>query len=200
MPLIMPTYTGFVNSDFYLSHNVQTFTSPLSGSMQRVVLPGAKWKASYTLPPMKKDVARIWHNFFRQLRGSVNTFVAYDAEYKGHRGNASSVGLVNGADQIGYSVITDGWGSNQIIFRVGDYIKINGELKSVTADIISDGAGNAVINFEPAIRNSPADNSEVIYYQFDVEMIITDVDFDSWVSNEAGVYLPKTFNAMEVLA
>ena len=72
--------------------------------------------------------------------------------------------LVNGANQTGASLVTDGWGINASdVLRGGDIIRIAG-LKPVfvvTADVGSDGSGAATLSLNPPIfaGGSPADNA-----------------------------------------
>ena len=101
-------------------------------------------------------------------------------------GVASGTPLVNGAGQSGNSIVTDGWtASISGILKKGDIITFagvygvnpinkqsTGELKQfvVTADVNSDGAGNATVPISPAIITSgnyqnvtagPADNAAI---------------------------------------
>ena len=74
--------------------------------------------------------------------------------------SASSTPLVNGANQTGSSIITDGWTVSAAILKAGDIIKFDGvyyvnpmsgeataDLAQfvVTADVTADGSGNATI-------------------------------------------------------
>lgn len=94
--------------------------------------------------------------------------------------------LVNGASQTGDSLVTDGW-SNSItgLLKKGDLIRISGvhsvnpinqistgveQTFLVTADVNSDGSGNATIPISPSITvtgayatvaSSPADNAAI---------------------------------------
>ena len=67
---------------------------------------------------------------------------------------------MNGANQTGSSIVTDGWTNNAAILKAGDIIKFDGvyfvnpmsgeataDLAQfvVTADVTADGAGNATI-------------------------------------------------------
>lgn len=94
--------------------------------------------------------------------------------------------LVNGASQTGSSLVTDGWTASAAarlnqgdVFTIAGVYAVNpqtrqttGQLRQfvVTADVSSDGAGNATINIYPAIVTSgakqnvtagPADNAAI---------------------------------------
>lgn len=103
------------------------------------------------------------------------------------RGTATGTPLVNGANQTGSSLVTDGW-TNTItgILKVGDVFTIAGvfsinpvsrlstgnlqQFVVTTVDVNSDGSGNATVAISPAITTSgqyqtvsasPADNAAI---------------------------------------
>lgn len=70
-------------------------------------------------------------------------------------------GNVSGAGQSGNSIITNNWPLSDTILKVGDVFQIETQLYMVTVNAVSNGSGVATINFEPAIRISPADGTKV---------------------------------------
>ena len=148
MPIItLPATPGYQTSSFSLMTNTQRFVSPLDGTSQTRELPGAKWRGTYTLPPMPRAVAAPWLAALAKLRGGANRFKEGDPDCRTARGVATGTPLVNGAAQAGASLITDGWTAGQTgILLAGDYIEFtngngNAELHLVVADTNSDGAG-----------------------------------------------------------
>lgn len=104
-------------------------------------------------------------------------------------GNLGGTPLVNGADQTGSSLTTDGWtASITDVLKKGDIITLDGvnavnpltgqstgRLRQfvVTADVASDGSGNATIPISPSIvtsgprktvTGSPADNAVILIF------------------------------------
>ena len=78
--------------------------------------------------------------------------------------SAARCALVNGASQTGSKLIIDGLPtSTNGLALAGDWFEVNGELKRLTADLNSDSSGNGYLIFEPGLRNSPADNTPVIF-------------------------------------
>lgn len=103
---------------------------------------------------------------------------------------ASSTPLVNGANQSGSSVITDGWNANAAVLNRGDIVSFfatngaspvsyrdTGRKRNflVTADVTADGSGNATIPISPdmnvdatspfqTVMALPADNAPVYVY------------------------------------
>lgn len=96
-----------------------------------------------------------------------------------------STPLVNGATQTGAALVTDGWTNSTLVLTKGDLITLagvssvnplsqssTGDLQTflVTADVTSDGTGNATIPISPSIlpttaqktvTASPADNAVI---------------------------------------
>jgi hypothetical protein len=195
----MPGYPGFTNCRFGLETNTQTFTSPLTKATQRLLLGGARWNATYSLPAMNRAQAAAWKAFFDLLDGGVNTFNAYDPDCKTPRGAGGGTPLVNGGSQTGISLATKGWPANTIVLKAGDMFSF-GELKRATADVLSDGSGNATISFKPAIRTSPADSTPIVVNKPTCTMVLSDDMQAIWECNQNGIYMPKTFTAFEVFS
>jgi hypothetical protein len=199
MSIDMPSTPGFTDCKFGLVTNTQKFQSPLTNNVQRVLLGGALWNATYSLPAMKRDKAAAWKAFFLLLEGGANTFNAFDPDCKTPRGVATGSPYVYGPGQSGSVLQTNGWTPGVIgILRVGDYFAVNGELKMVTADATSFGGGNAAVNFKPALRNSPADNAPITLQRASCAMALADDMQAMWECDNLGIYQPRTFTAMEV--
>lgn len=143
--------------DWQLVSNTQTFQSPLSGAVQTVEMPGARWAAQFTLSTLDAADAAAWRVFTALLRGQSGRFTLHNLARPTPRGVATGTPVVSGAGQTGNTLATSGWtASTTGILKAGDFIGVNGELKMVVADASSDGAGLATITFEPPLRSSPA--------------------------------------------
>ena len=154
--LVLPSSPSFQTATFGLRSNTQLFTSPLSGSMQTLEMPGAVWTLDAALPPIQNAAwAAAWRVFLTQLRGQAGRFYAGDPLRKVPRGTATGTPLVAGGSQTGASLATDGWTAGVTgVLLAGDYIAFSGgsgrrELHMVTADANSDGSGNATLSIEP---------------------------------------------------
>jgi hypothetical protein len=142
---------------------------------------GHLWVFSFGLPNMPEPYAGDTRAFLVDMDGRANTcqmrVPGYSTPSNGYSG---AIGLVKGADQTGYSLETDGWPTSQTILPKGAYITVNDELKVLTAPLISDGAGEATASFKPAIRNSPADNSQIIFNNPYAVMSLADPNAAAW--------------------
>lgn len=197
MTLSLPAGINIKAVRFGLQSNTQLHISPLSQTTQRVELPGARWSATYTLSTGKRaDYAAI-QAFLVQLRGAANTFYGYDPAAKTPRGVGTGTPLVKGASQTGTSLLTDGWTAGQTgILKAGDYFQVGNELKMITADVNSDGSGNATLVFEPPLRDSPADNAPITVNTPTCVMRLVDDDQCMWDTDEGGFY-SISFSAIE---
>ncbi len=204
MPLTMPAAPGFLSSPFKLETNTQRFESPLTKNVQRVLLSGARWTCTYTLPAMNRADMANWQVFLMQLEGGVNTFYGFDPDGRTPRGAAATnpgTPLVNGAGQTGSSLIIDGAPANVTGWLLpGDYITVGTQMVMVTAPVNTDGSGNATIPFKPALRGSPANNAPVTVQNATCLMILSDDNQTGWQgrSNRVGFYDSLSFAAMEV--
>lgn len=71
-------------------------------------------------------------------------------------------GLVNGASQMGTSLITSGWPfTSSTPLKIGDMFQVEAQLYILTEDAIVDSIGEVTLQFEPAIRTPPADNAVI---------------------------------------
>jgi len=113
---------------------------------------------------MNRDqFAPIWA-FLMAQQGRFETFTFIAEDLKAPRGAAAGTPLINGASQIGTSLITDGWTNNILQLKVGDIFSIVGENKvyMVVTDGTSDGSGNLTLTISPPLLSSPADNAALI--------------------------------------
>lgn len=162
--LTMPTPNNFIDSQFGVMNQDGTFSSAFTGQIQSVEFSGAFWQGSYTIRPLKYDesLCREWQAFLLNLGGRSGRFYAFDPDRTSLVYTGASVGtpLVNGANQTGRELVTDGWTAG-ITIKAGSYIEVNDEYKMIVEDATVDGSGNATISIFPALRASPPDNEAI---------------------------------------
>lgn len=148
---------------FYAVGNTRVFPSPDARYQQRLRLGGALWRARIEYPLLDDADRRLLDAFLASLDGAWQTF--YFGPYLAglvRLGAGGGTPLVNGAGQSGSSLITDGWPNTTTVLKAGDYLHFDAggrrELKIVTSDATSNGAGQATLAIKPAIRVAPADN------------------------------------------
>lgn len=141
-----------------LQSNTETFTSPLNRSVQTVERPGARWKVSLEFPPMEANQTARLQAFLASLGGMAGRFTLWP---HGRPGTSPYAPLVNGFMSNFKELPTTSWPSNALVLRAGDYLAVGGELKIVTADVTSNGAGQATVPVAPAFRKAPVPNDVI---------------------------------------
>lgn len=164
------------------------FQSSLTGGVQTVAMPGARWFATLTWEALRlADAARL-QAMAVSLRGRANRLVLWNIARPSIRGIGGGTPLVNGAGQTGATINIDGLPSSTAgVYLAGDFLAIGGELKMVAADVNSNGSGQAAVTFEPPLRAAPADNSAIVTYQPTAKFILVSPDVSWQHSNPMSV-------------
>lgn len=137
-------------------------------SLQRQVRSrgGHRWLISSAWAVLRRSEWAAFFGFAQGQRGQYGTFTyVLPGNLSNAQGVATGTSLVNGGSQTGRSVITDGWSANITgILKAGDFIKFTGHNKVyvLTADVNSNGSGQATLAIEPALFVSPSDNELII--------------------------------------
>lgn len=150
-----------------LSSNTLTHRSDLDGTVQTVLKPGAVWMARIEYPPLRADSRDAVEAFLAQLEGQASRITVFDFSRRFPKGTALGTPLVNGGNQTGSTLVTDGWQASQpAALKVGDWFSVQTssgpELKRVRQTVVVDGAGAATIAFSPPLRKPPADNAAIV--------------------------------------
>ena len=160
----------FPTSPAFQSLAVSSFQSTfvsrsISGRRQARQIGGQYWIIRASFPPMTRAQFAPIHAFVMAQRGRYESFTLTPPVISTGLGSPAGTPLVNGADQTGRSVVTDGWNNAITIFKAGDYLKFanHDKVYTVTADATSSGAGAATISIEPALITSPANDSAITY-------------------------------------
>ena len=190
-PLTLPTVTGIKTQNWGMERVVAVTESPFTNQEQVFEHEGAQWKATFTLPPMKKDKAAVWLGFLMSLRGRRGTFKIGDQDRKTIQGVATGTILVNGASQTGNAINLDGFAnSTNNVFKAGDYIQINSYLYMISANVNSNSSGEATVYVEPSLRSGIEvinDNTTVIYTNTTTVMRLDSNELN-WDTNKVSVY------------
>lgn len=145
-----------------LVSNTQTFVSPLTGAVQTLEIPGARWRFSAAFPPLTHEQSAVMQAFLLKLRGQANRFTVPYWPRLSPRGVGGGTPLIKGGSQTGSSIDIDGCPiSTTGWLKAGDPVAFNGELRVVVSDVDSDGSGNATLVLDSPVRASPPDNDPV---------------------------------------
>lgn len=159
--------TNFVPTSSALTwhDNSIAFISPLSGQVRTESRPGGRWKLQLTLEAWKNETdpasGRVsvheLEAFLYKLNGTEHRAVIPDHSYA--RLGTGTGGLVNGAGQTGKSIITDNWPTGTKIFYAGDRFTLDGQMHVITADVTTDGSGNATLPLAHPHRTATTNNA-----------------------------------------
>lgn len=105
------------------------------------------------------DEAPAFNAFIDSLKGTYQEF-EFGPPFP-LRGAGGGTPLVNGANQNGQSLITDGWPNSTLVLKARDPIAVEANLYFMLQDVTTDGSGNATLDMWPALRSSPADNAPI---------------------------------------
>lgn len=156
--------------------NNQTYDSILTGEFQSAGLSGAKWQCTPTFSNRNGKEARDLRAFIFNQEGVAGRFNYYPASID-NLGTHAGQGVVDGAGQVGKSLITKGWDADQeLLFAAGDYLTVNGEMKMVTADV---SVGQDYIEYD-AVNYMPSPfDPEGWFHLGDTDGTITNITLEN---------------------
>ena len=143
--------------------------SPFTLEEQAFRWPGEAWSVDFRLPPYKsRSDAAQWQAFGLKLKGTYGRFLMGDPAAKMPQGSVSGPAQVNGSNQTGNILAVTGLTPSTVgILKKGDYFQVGSGISSklhfIVDDVTSDASGNASLTFEPALRYSPPDGSDVVF-------------------------------------
>lgn len=134
-------------------------TSPFSYKEKIYNHLGDRWLLDLNFESLDKAKSFALEAFLLSLNGEVGTFLWGDPTITAPMGVGTGSPQVNGANQTGNILITDGWTINVTnILRAGDYFSIGNSLYRCLTDVNSNGSGVANIDVAPRLR-TPVDNT-----------------------------------------
>ena len=125
-------------------------------------LPLYPWSAAVTA---EAQATQGWLAQLEQFRARGVIFTIVHPQRQKLFGAGGGTPLVNGANQTGASLATDGWPNTTTVLKAGDIINVGGlnPVVQVTADATTNGSGQVTLSIEPPIPvdSSPADNAAI---------------------------------------
>lgn len=201
--LTLPASACFASVNITLKRVVSETASPFTLQEQSFKWPGEQWLLEFSMPPFtRRSIASEWIAFLAKLEGKYGRFLIGDPSAKVSQGSALGNPVVQGAGQLGNTLITSGWTPNSVnVLMQGDYIQLGSGLDSKLHMIVdnasSDGSGNANLSIVPAITQSPATASSIIT-QDAKGLFRLDSNDVSWSVAPGKIYR-LSFNAKEVV-
>jgi len=168
-PLTFPTHTRPKNTNIRAVNVVAASTSPFTFRQQIVKHFGQRWEVEISLPPMKRTNAEKWVAWLISLGGIYGTFNMPLFPYTagGSASTAAGTPLVNGAGQIGQTLLIDGAPASAVGYlKAGDFIQrgagASATLHKVLTDVTSSAGGACTLELWPEMRTAVADNAAIV--------------------------------------
>ena len=160
--ITLPGGVYFENAEIGLERADQEFRSGYTGKRQVISWPYALWVFTAQTIPYDHAEAGKLRSFLAKLKGRVNLWRQPIPGSYNTAGYTGVNGRTNGSIAAGATVVpTNGWASNTLILREGDYFTINDELKIATSDVTSSSDSSALISFEPQLKRLVPNNLQL---------------------------------------
>jgi hypothetical protein len=162
--IVFPAIRAPVSAGLQLLGSTQQHVSPFDGSVQTLAMPGQRWRASMTWGPIPHTDWRPLQAFLGSLRGRAGRFTYVHPHTYRRATAAPGTPRVDGDNQTGIELATDGWTPSVLVMRAGDFLSFEDaagrrRMHHVLADVTSDSAGEATLSLVPPLRSAPADNT-----------------------------------------
>lgn len=174
-----PTTPAFRSVAFRSEHTALVDVSQ-SGKRTARDFGGHRWLFGVDHVRLTADTFWPLYAFLLKQRGRFESFQIVLPDKATPRGLASGGGgtpVVFLSGQTGRSLTTNGWTANVTnMLKAGDVFKLAGHSKvyMLTADASSNGTGVMTLNFEPALRQSPADNEALTIHSVPFTVMLSD--------------------------
>jgi hypothetical protein len=163
----MSVWMNFLaRSSFRRTRTVITNQSPFNGATYRSGMQDDRWVFRFDYVPMTRREAGPLLAAIAAQRGGTGTMQVYDPDFQKPIGNGGFIGAVNGAGQTGLTLNTDGWPASILLAGAGSKMWLNDfsgtvRMYELTADAMTNGAGQCAIPLDVPILGSPPDNAQV---------------------------------------
>ena len=164
-PLSIPSIEQYEDFDLKKMFGSQSFISGFTGQAEVQDTQLQMWFYDARLArDMEKDEIAPWSAFVAALNGASGYFTSDIPNRTSPRGSASGNILVDGGSQTGQDLLLKDAPFSTLCFKQYDLIQLNNfHLHEVLVDATSDGAGALTVTLWPDLRESPADEFQIIY-------------------------------------
>lgn len=162
-----PPEPGFSRAQIQIRNVAPSSTNTSSLKQKRSHLGANRWAGTLVVDDMDQSRAPEWTAWITKMSGHTGTFRLGDPGYPGPRGDVQNTGTVwqtsaaSGPDQTW--VIAEGYQPNATIFRRGDQVEINGDLKIIGKDVQTNDNGRALMHVIPRVRDTNIEGQDIIH-------------------------------------
>lgn len=149
--------------NFELVRKERSFESQFTGARQTLSSPVSYWTFEIKFENLRRTQAADLMSRLWGLRGASGRFLLSDWSAPSASGIGGSYLVMPGVTQLPGAVRIYNVPVGSTVAKAGDYVSINGELKGVLTDVVGDTYGQALIYFEPWLRN-PVSGGETVNF------------------------------------
>lgn len=175
---------------FDFDENKATSPSIITRKRQSVTLGAGtsdRWGGVIETVPLDGTDLRLMWAFLVKV-GLYGQFTMREPDYSGPISGQSSI-LVNGAGQVGTSLICDTATPSVMTLREGEYFQLSNGFHIMTADATANGSGQVTLNFKPALRASPANDATVVLANPEMLLELTSMPSKDTDEDKAGPFV-----------
>lgn len=196
-PLSLPSSPAPMTTRWIEVNIIGNSVSPYTLQRQVYEWSGSAWAIQVGFEPLTRDEAQPFIAFLSQLRGSKGTFLFGDEIFKTPLGSVGGTPRVNGSNQSGYSLVTDGWNNSTLVLKAGDMFQIDNNIYRNLTDATTNGSGQVTLDVFPRLK-SHADNSLIVTSNPKGIFRLTDNQINTQEANSQEFY-NITFSAVEAI-
>lgn len=134
------------------------------GQQRDMIAAGRRWEEIYPVLEYDNADVRAFMVTINEYWRTGNSFDIENYLNNTRLGSGAGTPLIDGAAETGTAIDTKGWTASQSgVLLKGDIVKVVGVpyILDVTADVDSDGAGDAVMNVSPGVWSPPSDGAAI---------------------------------------
>ncbi len=185
--------------DFGIIYNTQISSSPISGIMQTVELPGARWKGSMSFRDMTPQASAALKAFLLRLRGSAGRFYYNDLSHTAPFNSVTGSPTVESPSTVNIIRVT--LGASSPVFSEGDYIQIgtdeDRELKMIMSSANVSG-DTYDLTIEPKLRRTDFIGQSVVYNNPTGVFLLSSSDQAAWAVRSKALLSDISLDFVEV--
>lgn len=180
---------GIANIELGASNAVAMSRSPFTFSEQVHAYTGEMWRATVSIPPVRKDKSEAWVAFLLALRGQYGTFLLGDPNNTSPQGTASGALVTGSTGDRSVTVSMSG------SLKAGDYIQLGSGGAARLHKVLVDKTGSGTLEIWPALRSNHTTGTNATLTNAKGVFRLASNQSD-WSINESSVY-GLQFTAME---
>jgi hypothetical protein len=189
-----PTDIGFAQITLSAMNAVATSESPFTYKQQVVQHVGQAWKASVTIPPVRRDLGEPWVAFLLSLQGPVHTFLLGDPNCTEPRGTAINSSMTAtgtaGASSVTLTI------SDGTTLKAGDYIQLGTASTSKLHKVLADVSATGSVDIWPNLKDTYSGSAVTVDNAKGVFRLTSNVQ--DWQIGNSSTY-GISFEAVEVI-